>query len=279
MANILSNLSIGGAGVVPQSALDVSGMVRSTTYNTPVSGIGLELFYNDGNSTAYILSYDRATPYAGKAMIVRGKSIDIQRYNAATGAAATSALMVGDFNSPGVGIGMAPTVTLDVNGMIRSQSVAWSPTTGAGVEMFYAGGYGYINTFDRSGVGTWLPTRLCGSALTFVIGSAATGNSSTQIMWTGNYAAPHLYFQEGTSLSVGTTTGSMISMSASQKLSFHGATPVIQRAGAAQAVAPVGGTGTAAGGYDTAAHRDSLIALVNEMRAVLVEKGIMKGSA
>lgn len=60
----------------------------------------------------------------------------------------------------------------------------------------------------------------------------------------------------------------------------HGKDPVTtQRAGAAQQVAPAGGTGTAAGGYDTAANRDILINLVNEMRATLIAYGMMKGSA
>ena len=56
------------------------------------------------------------------------------------------------------------------------------------------------------------------------------------------------------------------------------AAPVI-RAGAAQAAAPAGGTGDAAGAYDTAEHRDALIALVNEIRATLIAEGFMKGSA
>ena len=38
--------------------------------------------------------------------------------------------------------------------------------------------------------------------------------------------------------------------------------------------APAGGTGTAAGGYDTAAHRDALITLVNNMRTALINFGL-----
>lgn len=48
------------------------------------------------------------------------------------------------------------------------------------------------------------------------------------------------------------------------KLGFHGSAPTVQRAGAAQAVAT-----------DPA----STMALVNEIRAALVEKGIIKGAA
>ena len=39
--------------------------------------------------------------------------------------------------------------------------------------------------------------------------------------------------------------------------------------------APAGGTGTAAGGWDTAAHRDATITLINTMRTALIAKGIL----
>jgi hypothetical protein len=40
------------------------------------------------------------------------------------------------------------------------------------------------------------------------------------------------------------------------------------------AAAPAGGTGATAGAYDTAAHRDSMITLVNNMRTALINNGI-----
>lgn len=58
-----------------------------------------------------------------------------------------------------------------------------------------------------------------------------------------------------------------------------GVTPVVQPAAAAQAAAPAGGTGTAAGGWDTAANRDAAIATINAMRTALINLGLMKGSA
>ena len=54
---------------------------------------------------------------------------------------------------------------------------------------------------------------------------------------------------------------------------------VLQTASALQAAAPAGGTGAAAGGYDTAPNRDSLIALVNQIRTAVINAGWMKGSA
>lgn len=48
-----------------------------------------------------------------------------------------------------------------------------------------------------------------------------------------------------------------------------------QTALASGGAAPLGGTGTAAGGWDTAAHRDAAITLLNNIRTALVANGIM----
>lgn len=48
-----------------------------------------------------------------------------------------------------------------------------------------------------------------------------------------------------------------------------------QSAFASGGAAPAGGTGATAGAYDTAAHRDALITLVNNIRTALVNAGIM----
>jgi hypothetical protein len=61
-----------------------------------------------------------------------------------------------------------------------------------------------------------------------------------------------------------TMAGIKIAANASDKIGFHGATPSAQRANANQAVAT---------------DATSVITLANELRAALVEKGIIKGSA
>lgn len=81
-----------------------------------------------------------------------------------------------------------------------------------------------------------------------------------------------------TQLSDGNDEGTTLGQSATDKIAFFGAAPIVQRSGAVQAAAPAGGTGAAAGAYDTAANRDLLINLVNEIRLVLVNHGLMKGS-
>ena len=79
---------------------------------------------------------------------------------------------------------------------------------------------------------------------------------------------------------LGTTTGLKIGADTTGKLAFHGSTPVVQRAGAAQAaVAGTGSTNSSPYGFTTSAQADAIVTLVNELRAALVEKGIIKGAA
>lgn len=88
----------------------------------------------------------------------------------------------------------------------------------------------------------------------------------------------------------GTVAGAQIGSSATDKVGFYGADPVVQPASANQAAtgpaAPAGGTGAAAGAWDTAANRDLAITLINEtrtlvnqLRSELVTLGLIKGSA
>ena len=80
-------------------------------------------------------------------------------------------------------------------------------------------------------------------------------------------------------VALGTATGTKLGTATTQKLAFHNSTPVVQRAGAAQAaVATDAATSTTPFGYSEA-QANAIVALVNELRAVLVEKGLMKGSA
>lgn len=90
----------------------------------------------------------------------------------------------------------------------------------------------------------------------------------------------NLQFLDGRNFQFATGTGSKIGLSASEKLSFHGQTPVAQRSGASQAaVATTAATQTTPWGYTTQAQADGIITLLNELRASLVAKGIIKGSS
>ncbi len=73
--------------------------------------------------------------------------------------------------------------------------------------------------------------------------------------------------------------GQVIGAAAASKVALHGATPVSQRASAAQAaVATTAPTNTTPYGYSQE-QATAILTLLNEIRAALVEKGIIKGSA
>lgn len=85
---------------------------------------------------------------------------------------------------------------------------------------------------------------------------------------------------DATNVILNTSTGTKIGTATGQKLAFHNSTPVIQRAGAAQAaVVTTASTQTVPFGYATQAQADAIVTLVNELRAALVEKGLIKGAA
>lgn len=73
--------------------------------------------------------------------------------------------------------------------------------------------------------------------------------------------------------------GDMLGQSATDPAALHGATPVVQRSGAAQAaVITTAPTNSSPYGFATSAQAAAIVTLVNELRAALVEKGIIKGS-
>ena len=81
-----------------------------------------------------------------------------------------------------------------------------------------------------------------------------------------------------------TSAGTVIGVTTSRKIGFHGATPSAQRAGAAQAAVATT-TLTVGATYDQTevtalkTRIDALTTLCNELRAALVGKGIIKGAA
>jgi hypothetical protein len=89
----------------------------------------------------------------------------------------------------------------------------------------------------------------------------------------------------------GDTEGNIFGQSATAKISFYGATPVVRPSGAAQAAITDGSTGTANSATGvaalTATYNSTLlinaiatiVAQTNAIRSALVTVGIMKGSA
>jgi hypothetical protein len=74
--------------------------------------------------------------------------------------------------------------------------------------------------------------------------------------------------------------GTMIGTAAAELFAFHGKTPIVQPASASQAlVGAASATQTTPWGYATAAQADGIVTLINEIRNVLVNLGLMKGEA
>lgn len=81
-------------------------------------------------------------------------------------------------------------------------------------------------------------------------------------------------------LSRKTTGGSSYGQDAADKISFYGVTPVVQRAGAAQAaVGTTASQTTTPYGFSTSTQADAIVTLVNEIRAALVASGLITGAA
>ena len=79
------------------------------------------------------------------------------------------------------------------------------------------------------------------------------------------------------------TGGIQIQTAATEKLGFHGATPVVMRAGADQVAVSTNALAVAASYSQAevtaiATRATALTTLANELRAALVEKGIIKGT-
>ena len=77
----------------------------------------------------------------------------------------------------------------------------------------------------------------------------------------------------------GGPAGNRLGQSSTDLIAFHGATPSDQRAHTAAVSASVAITGTSAGAFGfTETQANAIVTLVNECRAILVEKGLMAAS-
>lgn len=73
--------------------------------------------------------------------------------------------------------------------------------------------------------------------------------------------------------------GTIIGKSSTEKIGFYGTTPIVQRSGAEQGTFTTTMTQSTGWGFLTSTAANAAIALLTEIRLVLVNTGLMKGSA
>lgn len=149
---------------------------------------------------------------------------------------------------------------------------------------------GTSDTYYDTGTGGWpfsdntviTPTGVVPAG--FIIEKDGSSSDAAHLIIKGLSDYSRIEFTEASNVVRGTiqadSNGIKYGISTSEKLAFHGSTPVIQRTGAAQAaVATTAATNVVPYGYTTQAQADAIVTLVNEIRAALVQIGIIKGSA
>ena len=299
------NLSIGTDSLVANQTGSSNvgvGMnaLRAVTGNDNVGIGGYAGYYNASGSYNVFIGASSGTTCLGSDNVVIGRLAGegtqaTWSSSVYIGYAAGAGASAGNYN---VGIGKEALKGTVANAVAIGYQ-AGKAQTGAGfVAIGYQAGIlsssGTNSTLIGSGAGASLTTNGGCVMIGYQAGNAETAanklyianSSTTTPLIYGDFSTPSITFngtvniQDAKNVALGTTTGTIIATTTAQKLAFHGATAVIQRAGAAQAaVATTAATNTTPYGYTTAAQADAIVALVNEIRATLVEKGIMKGAA
>lgn len=166
-----------------------------------------------------------------------------------------------------------------VNGSIASPTQVLSGET---IASFSAIGYGAASFPSAAGariqaIATENQTTSA-TGMYWSLGTVATGGTTYAERLRIDSAG--LTLPDAHDVSLGTSTGTKVGTSVSQKLGLWGATPVVQPASANQAaVSATAATQTTPWGFSTQAQADGIITLLNELRAALVSIGAIKGSA
>lgn len=121
------------------------------------------------------------------------------------------------------------------------------------------------------------PIYIGDDAIDFAATTALITVNATDIL---TMTSTSITLADAVNIAVNATTGTKIGTAITQKLGFYNATPIAQRAGAAQAaIATTASTQTTPWGYSTQAQADAIVTLANELRAWAVAQGFIKGAA
>jgi hypothetical protein len=146
--------------------------------NTGNDNIFLGYVAGNGSGSNCIFIGNQIGPSGSNKLVIEGAGDDV------------NPLIYGEFDNNvvklngNVGIEKTPATDLDVAGSLRACGATW-PATGAGVEIAYSGGVGYIQSYDR-GTSTWKDLRLGGNVTPTANNSFSLGNSTYK--WTAVWA-------------------------------------------------------------------------------------------
>ena len=262
--------AMSGSGAVGIGSNNSNGGVNIGTNN---SGNGVNIGVHNSNN---------ANSGGGSVAIGSGNSgtngfnsCTIGRQNTATGAGGTQS--IGYLNTAAGGGAVAM-------GAYNTGSGAFATAMGlfntASQQYALAVGLGASATATNAGILGYAPNSF--STINSTANSLMIAYEGNQTLMTASNTTfnQNITFADTRNIVLNATTGTKIGTATSQKLGFHDSAPTIQRAGAAQvAVATTAATNTTPFGFTTAAQADAIITLLNEMRAVMVEKGLIKGAA
>ena len=191
--------------------------------------------------------------------------------------------------SGGIGVGgrLAPTTgwTLLGQGQVAQIIGLDRHATAGGVTLTIQAGWGRAAATNANAGNLILaPGKATGSGSGAVeiqaVGAGTSGTTDRTPSTVATFAIDKQTLADAYNITFGKSVGTKIGTATDEKLAFHNSTPVVQRVGAAQvAVANTGATNTTPFGYTTAAQANAIVTLLNEIRAALVEKGIIKGAA
>lgn len=230
---------------IPVDSITIGGSVSGATAST--------VLYSDSSSnlaTLSTLKFDASNQFLG----------------IGTSSPAAGLHLAGDLSS-GTALGVGGVT-------FRTAANTITDTTSSGTVASVA-----VSSFGIPTLAASAATTFTNSATVYIAGATVAG---TNVTATNKFA---LWVAGGDiKLGVGnvvldTVTGTQIGTATSQKLAFLGATPIVQRVGAAQAaVAGTAATNSSPYGY-AQAQADAIVTLVNELRAAMIAFGLIKGAA
>lgn len=306
-----TGLAHGMTSVVPTTTAgrilknNTSGGLAVSGYSADANGSGLALVGNMGAGSSTVAAVGIVGTVKSGTTVTAVAATDML-LNIANGNAATRKLVILGNGNVGLGGTAAPGATLDLwdgsmyystTGVAHGMTTLVPTTTSGKISNNNSSGGLAVQGFANS---TSIGLVLSGTSTTSTTvpaitmlgrkqsgtGVAAIANTELLLTITNNLAVKFSLFgngditlTDGAVITTGSTTGLKLASATTDKIGFYGTAPIAQRSGAAQnAVATTASTAVTPFGYSTQAQADSIVTLLNELRAWAVAIGFIKGA-